>query len=237
MDINEKQFQAIQFNPKYHTYTLDGQRLTSVTAKIGTLKPPFDAPRIAQRVADREGKTVDDVLAEWDAKREAGLARGTAVHEYIEGVLTGRQPAGDPFLALNERLPEQGAFDRLWSDLKDVAKVARCEWVVGDATLGVAGTVDALLWNPEREVYSLWDWKTGGRFERSNNWENLLPPFDDLDNSEFYVYSLQLSLYKLVIQRSLDIPVGGCYIVHLSPDGEYEVHLAEDLTGRLEAWL
>lgn len=227
-------FERIKFDPDSHTYTLDGRELTSVSRTVARLKPPFDAEGVAAAVANRDGRPVAEVLAGWNDKREAALARGARLHAYIEAALTGRAN-GDH----RPRLPEMDAWDLFWSRLEamDQPAVERVEWMVGDEALGVAGTLDALLVSGNSGLAHIWDWKTGGKFNTVNRWEQLLAPFNDLDNCELSVYSLQVSLYRLIVERNTGLALGDSYIVHLPPEGPAYVHPAIDLRERLVAWL
>lgn len=231
-------FSKIKFNKEYHTYTLDGKQLPSVTKLIGQLKLPFDRHGIAARSAAKEGVSVETILARWDAEAEVGRWRGNQVHDYIEQVLRGvALPADNPFLALNQKLPEIDAFNNCWKLIRPLVHVEEIEWVVGDRDLAVAGTCDTVLYNQTTGFYHIWDWKTGKRFNLGNQFENLLEPFADLENCELCVYSLQTSLYRLIIERNTDLNLGDSYIVHLSREGKYQIHKAEDLRARLAAWL
>jgi hypothetical protein len=234
-------FSEIQFDEASHTYTLHGQPLTSVTKIISRLKPPFDAPAVAARVAERDGRAVAEVLAEWEEKRQASLDRGTHVHRYIAAKIlsTGELSPYDPaveYLHTPPRLPEMDAFDRWWDGAAGSNESGAIEWVVGDAKLGVAGTVDAMFWNAYELGNVIFDWKTGGKYATDNRFEKLLPPFDDLPNCEHSLYSLQTSLYRLIIERNR-AEVKACYILHLGGDGVYTPHKCRDLRDRLLVWL
>lgn len=233
-------FSSIRFDAKEHRYFYGDQELTSVTKTIKRLQTPFDKHGVAARTAAKEGKSVQQVLAEWEAKGEKGRNLGTAVHDYIKRTLLdiqSPQATLDPFLALNTLAPEIVAFDRFWAELqpKVVYDASDIEFIVGDYDLRVAGTVDSMLYNPETEKYHIWDWKTG-KFELSNRWQNLLPPFDHLEDCQLNVYSLQVSLYRLIIESNTDLELGDSYLVHLSPYG-YKVHRALDLRAKLLDWM
>lgn len=236
----------IHFDPESHTYTCDGVELISVTRLIARLKPPFDAQAAAERVAQREGGTAQELLDEWERKRQRSLERGERVHQYIRERLAPAPAApADPWLALNPAaaypLPEERAWEAFWELARGrVRRVVHVEHIVGDPALGVAGTLDCLLETDER--LHLWDWKTGSRFEESNRWgRTLLAPFDDLPDCELSLYSLQLSLYRLLLERALPADqLGDSYILHLAPEPvtpTYRVHKALDLRQRLAAWL
>lgn len=240
-------FAEIIYDPTHHSYTYHGKPLTSVSKVISQLKPPFDRERIAQKEADKTGLTVAEVLAKWDKRGEMSRALGTRVHEWIAQRLRGELhpelaeglPAPtDMFLALNQNLPEMDAFNKFWVERPGAGDPAvQIEWVIGDEELGIAGTVDAVLQGAP-EYLHIFDWKTGSKFSCENRFQKCLGPFSDLDDCEFINYSLQLSLYRLIVERNTDYyQMGDSYIVHLTNQGEYVVHKAVDLRGRLVEWL
>jgi ATP-dependent exoDNAse (exonuclease V) beta subunit len=229
-------FDRITFEPESHTYILDGQELTSVGRTLDRLKPVFDRPGKAASTARRTGQTVEEVLAEWDAKRDASLALGTRVHEHIELVLTGAYEPADPFLALNTISPEERAFNRFWQEIGSRLRLERAEWIIGDAVLGIGGRPDAIFASPDTGQFHLFDWKTG-KCESFNKWENLLAPFDDLSNCAVAIYSLQASLYRLILERNTDLVFGDSYLLHLQSSGEFRVIKVDDYRARLLDWL
>ena len=229
-------FAQIVFDADKHTYTLNGKKLKNVTGFIKEFQKPFDRDGIARRVAEKEKRSVEEILAEWEATAERGRVIGTAVHQHIEATLRGDgngQLSFDPFLNLNSTIPEVVSFNTLWQQL--APKVSYCkehiEWVVGDAELGLAGTADMMFFSPDTGKYHLWDWKTG-KLDLDNKWEDLLAPFGYLSASKFNIYSIQISLYRLMIERNTGFDLGDSYIVHLTPSG-FQVHRAIDLRERL----
>lgn len=232
-------FDQIEFDAQEHRYFYQGCELTSVTKITKRLEPVFDRQGVAEKKARETGQTVGDILAEWEAKGQAGRERGKRVHQYVERVLRGQAFNGhNPIQALNERLPEMDGFDVLWSRMQGMLqpRVEQVEWVVGDPALGVAGTLDTLLTSVLHQETNIWDWKTG-KFFLENPFQQLLPPFDDLSASEFNKYSLQTSLYRLIVERHTGLELGDSQIVHLAQSGAYQIHTALDLRDRLLEWL
>lgn len=233
-------FDSIGFEPEAHAYTLGGQSLTSVTRVVERLKPPFDADTIAAKVARRDGRTVEAVRAEWEDKKVVSQQRGTLVHAYIDATLTGQPwPDDDPFLHSNPKLPEMEAFDAWWEQNRYHAHAVAAERVVGDATLGVAGTLDGLWYSERTGQYHIIDWKTNTRFGTDSRWQTLRTPFADLPECELSTYSLQVSLYRLILERNVPalVRMGEGYIVHLGRDGTHTTYRAHDLRARLSVWL
>ncbi len=188
-------FSNIIFDRRKHIYTLDGQRLPSVTSYVNKLKTPFDADYWSKRKAKERGISPQTILAEWDEKRRRSQEKGTQIHEYIEGVLLdqGHEQTDDPFLAYN-RLPEMDVFDQLWRRVGGDLDIHQVEWVIGDAQLKVAGTVDAVFYSYQTELYHVWDWKTNSKFRTNNRFQTLLSPFGDLDECEFTNYSFVIHI-------------------------------------------
>lgn len=233
-------FSQIIFRREDHSYTYNGRELQSVTQKIKELQRPFDREGAARRVADREGRTVESVLAQWDDNYRISTARGNQVHEHIKKVLTGGNgPVDDPLMVVDNPLPEIDAFNNYWQSIMDQVLVhpAFVEWVVGDEEMWIAGTLDALIFSYEDNLWHLFDWKSG-KFDTSNRFDNLLRPFDDLDACQWVTYSLQVSLYRLIVERNIHtMTLGDSYLVHLGSDGRFTVHKAIDLRARLFSWL
>lgn len=232
-------FDEIKFNAKNHTYFLHGKKLTSVTQVIKQFQEPFDRDGISARMAARQGVPQEDILAEWDAKGEAARELGTRVHQHIQDTITGKLlHSQDPVLVLNKLLPEELVFNTLWSELKEVmiANPDHIEMIVGDAALEIAGTLDCMLCSKQTKCFHLFDWKTG-KFDTSNNYgQRLLPPFQDLDDCKLNYYSLQISLYRLIVERNSGLKMGDSYLVHLTPTG-HKIHTAVDVRDRLELHL
>jgi hypothetical protein len=207
-----------------------------VTSVLKWITPQFDAESALAAKSFETGRSKAEIQIEWDAKRDQGLSKGTKVHAYAEMVLNG--DALDLFKALNEHMHEMQQFDLAWEKLKQLFKVSvyKQEWTIGDMELGIAGRCDAILQMNGSE-YCMFDWKTGKFMVRKNAREMMLPPFDDLPCCEEVKYSMQVSLYRLIIRRNSDINIPRGIILHLPADSTYHFYKTSDLSDRLEDWL
>ncbi len=232
-------FDKIVFDPKSHTYKCGQKLLMPVTSTIKWVTPEFNSDEVVASKMAETGRSREDILAEWDAKRDFGLDRGTRVHTYIENVIDDNEL--DVFLAVNDHIHEMKQFDKAWMKMKNELgiKLFKKEWTIGDEELGIAGRCDAVfeIDKDGKSTKALFDWKTGKFMLRKYARESMLPPFNDLPACEEVKYSLQLSLYKLLIERNTDIKISGGYILHL-PDGfDYQLFNTLDLSERAEKWL
>lgn len=226
-------FDQIKFNPSFHTYTCDDKRLKNVTSLVSKVKRPFDREGMSAKKAQERGITQAEILAEWDGKATASREKGTFVHEHIEQVLTNGL-IDDPILALNETLPEVEAFNNFWSKAAERLIPYKTEWIVGDIELGIAGMVDAVMFCPGTGQHHILDWKTG-KLESENGFGNMLQPFDHLDDCSLNHYSLQLSIYQIILQRNTELDLGPSYLVHLTDT--FRIVKARDLMEAAQSWL
>ncbi len=231
-------FSSIIFDNSSHTYRVNGKLLISGTTVVDKLIPPFDKDGVSKASARKEGKKQSEILAEWNRKGEIGREKGTRLHSYIEDKILDFH---DPILKVaNERIPEMDAFDTFWRIFSNEYKIKIIdrELVVGDEEFSIGGMVDMLIRltiNGQNSIHIL-DWKTG-KFEIDNKYSMLRSPFGDWPNCHFIKYSLQVSLYRLIIERNTDIKLGDSYLVHLRPDGSYFVHRGIDFRKEILNWL
>ena len=90
-----KAFGDFKFYPDDHHYEYKGQRIgISVTRLIEEYTNEFDAEAIAEKVAIKENKSIQEVLDEWEYKNKFSCAKGSICHEsnrtqdagYFEGI-------------------------------------------------------------------------------------------------------------------------------------------------------
>ncbi|MCK9476349.1 MAG: hypothetical protein M0R46_10535, partial [Candidatus Muirbacterium halophilum] len=67
---------------------------------------------------------------------------------------------------------------------------------------------------------------------QNNFGEYLLPPFDKYDKCHLHEYSIQLSLYSLILKEQ-GIETSGGYLVHLGPSDEGKIYNCVDMRNEL----
>ena len=192
----------IKFIPSTHTYEVDGVCLDSVTTFVTNCFPKFNAELYAKRKADRLGINYKEILDEWEKKGQESRDLGTAMHKKIEDYYLGKEPSDDETFKL---------FLMFANRIK--LKPYRTEWAIYDWEYKIAGTIDFVDY--QNEEYIIYDWKRSDKLISGNGLpikknqydEKALPPIDHLDDSPYYHYALQLSLYKFILERNYNIKV------------------------------
>ena len=78
--------------------------------------------------------------------------------------------------------------------------------------LGCAGQLDLLAKYHGTHSYVIFDWKRSKEIKTSNMFQNLLPPLDHLQDTNFNTYSLQLNLYKYILETEYGIYIDELYV-------------------------
>lgn len=224
---------SVVFNDKDHTYFKKNKKLTSVTTFISKYKNEFDSDFFSKKIALRDSKTQEEVLFEWEQKAKKSREIGTAIHKIFEDYVNNK------YCYLNEDL----IFDFLeldseyLIDFKNKSKVAisfikdffienrlipvYTEFIVYDENL--AGQID-LICKDQKDNYYILDFKTNDRIEKYSYNKKMKGEFSFLNDSSYYHYCLQLSIYK----KMINLKIKKLYLVHIKLDS-YEFIECEDI--------
>jgi len=253
-------FKHIKYYDEPHKYYIGEQELTSGTSYLGRFKSAFDSKKMAFGTAKKTNRSVEAVLEEWDYKRDFSAMKGTFLHNFAENYwqnkvfpYNNRIPeerfAGDGAMNLKERYEE---CVRMFKQFYEEASVnlipIASELVIGDPLLpiynkkgevesyGVAGMVDGLFWNDKSQEYQIWDYKTNGKIRFNSDYKKRFSfPITFIEECEYETYSLQLNLYKYIIEKNTDIKIGKCYLVWIHEENEtYQVIECKDYQDVIE---
>ena len=215
-------FKELQFDAQKHSYEVRGKPLTSVSKTIHKYVEKVDFDKIAGFVAKKRGITKEEVLAEWEAKKIASCNQGTLVHTFGENY-NGMQKPTNGF---------EEAIVKFWDNIPDYIEPFLFELQMFSETLRIAGTSDIILFNNKTGKFIIADYKTNEDLFKNYKGKTLLAPFEDLLDSPYNKYQLQLSMYQLLFEQC-GFEVESRRIIWLKPNGVYENFKTEDLTQKL----
>lgn len=221
-------FNHIKFDSESHKYYYNNEKEQfplSVTEKVHQFVAAFDKGYWSQRKAKERGVAPEVVLAEWDKTAEEACTKGTAFHKYAENKVNNRH---EP-LEVSALLKSQ--FDRFYYDSIDNLVPVKSELVVGDTGLQIAGTVDQLYWSKKINGFVIFDWKTNRAMRLKNERrQKMLTHFAHLDECEFNTYSLQLNIYKYIVERNTSLKIKGLFLGWFNEKNDsYQIHKCLDL--------
>ena len=102
----------------------------------------------------------------------------------------------------------------------------------------MCGSLDNLSYNKKTKKLSIFDYKTNKEIKIDNpRGDTLLAPFTHLQDCELVKYSLQIWLYKLIIERNTPFEVGDGNIVWVSGKDNYILYPTLNLKDEAETIL
>jgi ATP-dependent exoDNAse (exonuclease V) beta subunit len=104
---------------------------------------------------------------------------------------------------------------------KDKLALVRAELVVGDDTYGVCGMLDKLFYNVEEDELQIWDYKTNKEINMSSKYKSkMINGLNHLEECEYNTYSLQLSIYKKIIEKNTSLKIGKSYLCWINEEND-----------------
>lgn len=230
------------FNESAHTYHFEGIKYDSVTTFLKKFKVPFDRDYWAQKKADEAGVDISVIKQDWQDKADTANSLGTRVHKWIEDFWTGLEPEMPEDPEVRERVEKFLAiYEARFKDLvplESELKVFSKKW-------RLAGTVDQpfLMFDKKTNkiLFLIGDWKTNKEFKDDKHpkgkYKKLLHPFTDLYENSHNEYSIQISLYRLIIEEETGLETHGGFLCHIGPQENPKLYPVKDLRDRLKVYL
>lgn len=212
----------ITFQEEGHVYKIDGNdtSYTSVTTLIHKFFPHFDADLVISKITTNPksvyfGMEASAIKDQW--KNSTDL--GSQLHEQIEIFFDQLAEFETTILETCAPSVEFGFFLDFYREcVVGKLKPYRTEMYVFDEDVKVCGSIDMLFCDPDddRKIY-VYDWKRAREIRKSNLFEKGLRCLSYLDNCNFNTYSLQLNMYKYILEAKYDKIVVGMALVILHP--------------------
>lgn len=224
----------IRFEEVTHTYSVKGLSTgyISVTKLLHCFFPEFDADKIIANMrasANWEtsryfGMSDMDIKKQWKDNGASSSKAGTDLHASIERFLeNGSVP---------ERTVEWNYFETFWTKMKPVLEPYRVEWPVYVEEFKVAGCIDAVFRRPSDGAFFIYDWKRSKDIKTENRFETGFGPLSHIPNTNYWQYTVQLNLYRWILENYYDIPITDMYLVILHPDNKsyirHRLHRLDD---------
>lgn len=257
-------FADLEFYEEGHRYVLHGQSLPSVSGIAHRfIREPFNEQLQAKRYAEKNGQTADYWIQQWRQNSFRATTLGTKTHAYGESL--GYLRVGLPericpaikaqymseygFLAPIH--PKEEAVLRFMNEMPNSMHLVLNEAQVysgknpckeRNLKERLAGTFDMLYYNDgsdgQPKGFIILDYKTNANLTNDFNRRYgrvLSSPFADMTEEDLSLYTIQLSLYALMLE-DIGIPIISRRIVWLK-DAEYQIIPLPNVSERLRQTL
>ena len=225
-----------EFDPAAHRYTYEGDTFTSVTRFIQQFHKPFEQDYWSKKKAEQAGVPQDWILAEWKKLNDYANEVGTDTHQWIEDYFN---KIWKPLPSNPDVIHRINKFNKIYCKQLHKLEPLKFEVRVFSKKWKIAGMIDSLFVY-RGKIYIL-DWKTNKDFTDDNHqkgtYEKLLAPFQDHYKNHLNEYSIQLSMYSLILEE-WGFDIGGAYLVHIGPgDEDAELYKVVDMRDNLKLFL
>lgn len=218
-----KKFDRYKFYPEPHVYTYideDGKEIeisTSVTSLIEEYTQEFNKESIAEIKAKKEGITKEEILDKWKLDNDFACIKGTVTHAYNEYLWQNKKYEYDKQEIIS--VFGKDVIEPIWDKLKKICDSfydkfkdnlipIGLEQVIGSSYYDIAGTIDFLAYSKKLDSLIIIDYKTNKEIKKKSfNNERMLFPLNDLMDCNFYHYSLQLSIYKYILEHETKLKI------------------------------
>lgn len=172
---------GVLFNKDDHTYSKNGKPYLSGSTFAHMFEKKFPRDAIAQKVADRDDREVEDVLAGWDFKGEISLQYGTLIHKCMETFIKYNELPNNEYLkAIVEDWAEQNDHETFQSEV-----------FVQDDLHQLCGVIDLI------QGAEILDFKTGDIHQKIQHQLG-----KDWPNDRLSLYTLQLNFYRYIMEQN-----------------------------------
>tara|TARA_B110000211_G_scaffold189169_1_gene215328 strand:- start:399 stop:1145 length:747 start_codon:yes stop_codon:yes gene_type:complete len=212
--------ERITFEEGPHIYTIDGvSDYTSATTVVHAHFSTFDADKIITKMQNGRrwivskyfGMTREEIKAQWENNRSSAAAAGTKMHLDIEKFYNNIPVENDSI--------EYKYFKNFIQSIPNLTPY-RTEWMVFDTSLKLAGSID-MVYEQEDGTLLIYDWKRSKEIKKSNRWQSSTNKYlAHVPDSNFWHYSLQLNIYKYLLETNYGKTVAGMFLVCLHPNNQ-----------------
>ena len=213
----------LQFEEAGHVYFWDGEDIrkiggTSVTTIVKSFFKPFN-PQHCIRAITRGRKYLTDpsykyykktnqqILDMWAQIRDEAADAGTRFHLDIELSYNGIEVSSDT--------KEWNQFQMFEKSRDKTMTPFRTEWMIYDAELRIAGSMDMVFKNSDG-TYSIYDWKRSKAIKVKDSKKGTFP-LEHVSDCNFMHYSLQLNLYKYILEKNYGVKITALVLVVCHP--------------------
>lgn len=224
-----------KFEPKYHKYTYNNKKYTSVTQFLKNFHEEFDQEYWSKKKSEDYGVPQEWLLKDWKDKNDRANVVGHATHNWIENYFN---EIYQPLPVDEDIIDRINKFNKVFVSHLHKLQPVKFELRVFSKKYPIAGTIDSIFIYNNR-IFLL-DWKTNGEFKHDDHpkgkFKKLLFPFEDYYENHLNEYSIQVSLYSLILEE-WGFNVAGAYLVHFGPTEEAKIYKSKDMRGPLRSYL
>ena len=118
-------------------------------------------------------------------------------------------------------------FMKFWNDCGHDLEPYRSEWEVftdslepfpSERKIKLCGSIDMVFRRKSDGKFVIYDWKRSKEIKSENSYESGLSPLEHLPDTNYWHYTMQLNVYKWILEKYYGLEVADLYLVIIHPD-------------------
>jgi hypothetical protein len=225
-----KAFGDFKFYQDGHYYTYKDKPISiGATGLIEQYTQDFDAQAVAEKVAEKQNISVQEVLNDWEYKNKFACIKGSTCHEYAQSRWSGEEykplffDKSMDYLDAVAKIQQQAV--KFYNDYNDRLLHLADEYVIGSEEYDIASAIDHLFINKLTGGLVLVDYKTNSDIHKTEKYaKNMKVPLSHLKDYTLNHYYIQLSIYKYLVEKYTNLKIEEMFIVWFSENiDNYEI--------------
>jgi hypothetical protein len=209
--------QEIEFQEEGHIYTIRGDKYyKSCTTWLKSFFAKFDPDAVIENMMNSPnwemskyyGMTKQEIKQGWSENGKRAAEFGTSMHKHIEEFYNGKD--------LPDLTPELESFVKFYEDHSHLTPF-RTEMMIFDEDIRICGSVDMLFQN-DNGTYSIYDWKFAKEIQTYSYGKKGLFPLEHLNDCNTVHYTLQLNLYRVILERKYGYAIQDMNLIFMHRD-------------------
>ena len=224
----------ISFDEPTHKYYVNGSCTGNIscTGFVHEFFGHFDAKAIITKMrkganwssSKYYGRSDEEIMKEWSDNGKQASSAGTAMHLAIEQYMHGAYDEIDDAV---KGTPEWKYFLQFWEECGSDLEPYRSEWEVftdsvekvnEERKIKLCGSIDMVYRRKSDGKFVIYDWKRSKEIKSDNPFGSGLAPLEHLPDTNYWHYTLQLNVYKWILEQYYGLEVADLYLVILHPD-------------------
>jgi ATP-dependent exoDNAse (exonuclease V) beta subunit len=233
----------IQFFEENHRYVIHSDpdfTYTSVTTWVHQFVQEFDADAVIKKMMNGKnwnssnkywGLTPDQIKSQWNNNGKSASQLGTEMHYNIECFMNNipqfhtiqhqhdytHNDLLQSYIPTPTPSDEWRFFINYITNLPNL-KPFRTEWLVYNEDIKISGSIDMVYINDDNTL-SIYDWKRAKSIDEEMQWKKYMkPPLNNLLDTNYWHYALQLNIYKMILETKYGYNVKELFLVQLHPN-------------------
>ena len=235
----------VHFDEPTHVYTVNGNKkgFISVSGLHHHLFPEFDADKVIKNMMKSKnwpnskwfGMSPKAIKEAWNANGREASEAGTEMHLAIEKVMNGAESEVPEEV---KQTKEWEYFWNYWREDSEEYEPWRTEWEVWDEEHKITGSIDMIYRNKNTGEFAIYDWKRAKEIKMDNDFQHGFGPVKHLPDTNYWHYTIQLNLYRWLLQKHYGIKITELALVVMHPNNKnYKKYVLNILDEEVEGIL